>query len=413
MALFRNMSSGGCSQYGNIPCDISSAKQSYENAILEGNYDHLPRTVNNKANTLAFGGWEFDIRRTVYPTANIEQIFDGWNSLVAVKIPMDLLFLSLFLKELFCNNTITTEHNSKCNILDQKKISKEEPELVALLRLCYWYHRCLQINDRMQDNYFNFNDKLKEIKEELGQKTKAKARNYGLPILADYGSNMANYHTQLQSVITDTMRNENKKDKASGGILDDIRYSIYRFLSECIFYTLVSEAGFEVQYGKIYSKRPPKLDVEGIPSAFRILLDEQIQGYELETITRIDNLNEEILHILKQNRRLVDKINDALEEGLFVILDTTGTLLGHIINLYAQSQQNRKQINQSIRKSVRKAVDMMFGYVSSKGYLPIIFLAQTHDNLHNFRISAITVGVPCSVNDEEDGFEVNVSKLPE
>ena len=112
MALFRNMGSGGYSRHGNIPCDISSVKQGYENTILERNDDHPPHTVNNKANTLFFGGWEFDIRRTVYSTANIEQIFDGWNSLVAAKIPMDLLFLSLFLKEL-SYNTITTEHNSK------------------------------------------------------------------------------------------------------------------------------------------------------------------------------------------------------------------------------------------------------------------------------------------------------------
>jgi hypothetical protein len=46
--------------------------------------------------------------------------------------------------------------------------------------------------------------------------------------------------------------------------------------------------------------------------------------------------------------------------------------------------------------------------------MPVIFLAQTHSNLeHNFRISAFTVGVPCNVKDEEDGFEVDVSKLPE
>ena len=56
---------------------------------------------------------------------------------------------------------------------------------------------------------------------------------------------------------------------------------------------------------------------------------------------------------------------------------------------------------------------MMFGYVSSKAHLPVIFLAQTHSNFeHNFRIFAVTVGVPCNVKDEEDGLEVDVSKLP-
>jgi hypothetical protein len=41
--------------------------------------------------------------------ANVKQIFDGWNSLVAAKIPMDLLFLSLFLKELSYNTISATD----------------------------------------------------------------------------------------------------------------------------------------------------------------------------------------------------------------------------------------------------------------------------------------------------------------
>jgi len=52
------------------------------------------------------------------------------------------------------------------------------------------------------------------------------------------------------------------------------------------------------------------------------------------------------------------------------------------------------------------AISFLFG--------PVIFLAQMHSNLeHNFRISAVTVAVPCNVKDEEDGFEVDVSKLPQ
>ena len=55
------------------------------------------------------------------------------------------------------------------------------------------------------------------------------------------------------------MRNGNKKDKAFGEILDNIGYSIYRFLSECIFYTLVSEAAFKVEYAKVSSKKTSKV----------------------------------------------------------------------------------------------------------------------------------------------------------
>jgi hypothetical protein len=37
---------------------------------------------------------------------------------------------------------------------------------------------------------------------------------------------------------------------------------------------------------------------------------------------------------------------------LLVIPDATGTSLGHVVNLYAQSQQNGKQINLLIKKCI-------------------------------------------------------------
>ena len=49
LALLRNTGSGSYSQHGKYSCDISSAKQDYENTILEENDDPLPRTINNKA----------------------------------------------------------------------------------------------------------------------------------------------------------------------------------------------------------------------------------------------------------------------------------------------------------------------------------------------------------------------------
>jgi hypothetical protein len=65
---------------------------------------------------------------------------------------------------------------------------------------------------------------------------------------------------------------------------------------------LVSEAGFEIEYAEVSSKRPPKLEVESVISALKILVGEQIQEYHrLGTITKVDDLNGEILHILSLN----------------------------------------------------------------------------------------------------------------
>jgi hypothetical protein len=46
---------------------LSFIKRSLSTASFEGK-DQIPQVVDNKTNTLALGGWEFDIIRTVYST---------------------------------------------------------------------------------------------------------------------------------------------------------------------------------------------------------------------------------------------------------------------------------------------------------------------------------------------------------
>jgi hypothetical protein len=64
---------------------------------LEG-YDQIPHDTGSN-HIIALGGFEFNIKKAIYPTATIKEIFDGWNELIAQEIPMDLLFLSLFISE--------------------------------------------------------------------------------------------------------------------------------------------------------------------------------------------------------------------------------------------------------------------------------------------------------------------------
>ena len=62
--------------------------------IMDGFYPFS--TTTKITQFLAFGVWEFDITRIIYPTATVDEILNGWNTLVAKRIPMDLLFLSLY-----------------------------------------------------------------------------------------------------------------------------------------------------------------------------------------------------------------------------------------------------------------------------------------------------------------------------
>ena len=359
MILFQH---DGSREFGNVisynECFLSFINQSNDSITLEG-INHVPQAVNNKTNILTFGVWEFDITRIIHPTATINDIFAGWNTLVAERIPMDLLFLSLFVKDV--TDILTDTKKSK---IIKEKIFRKEPEIVVLLRLCYWYHKALQINETMQYEHCYFNDKLEEIKEELGKQLRIKAEKSGLPIFANYGSDRADYHTQLQSIITERIRKQGKAN-IHKIILDEIRYSILRYASECMFYALGVEADFGIECIKIYeNKKSPNLEVRSIPAALRILLDNEGQGNDvIEIKENVDNLNEQILYILSRNKRLVNKINEACKEGLIIILDATGTSLGDVINLYAhgnqQNRSNNKVISLSLHKAINKAVDMM------------------------------------------------------
>ena len=99
MTLFQH---DGSRQYGNamntIERFLSFINQGNDSITLEG-INHVPQAVNNKTNILALGAQEFDITKIIHPTATIYEIFAGWNTLVAEKIPMDLLFFSLFLTD--------------------------------------------------------------------------------------------------------------------------------------------------------------------------------------------------------------------------------------------------------------------------------------------------------------------------
>ena len=111
----------------------------------------------------------------------------------------------------------------------------------------------------------------------MGQQLRIKAEKFGLPILANYGSDIAKYQRQSESVIRRKIR-EQGNARTHIAILDEIRYSVHRYASECMFYTLGVEAGIDIECIKIYqNKKSPSLEVRSIPAALRILIMTKIR----------------------------------------------------------------------------------------------------------------------------------------
>jgi hypothetical protein len=114
-----------------------------EKGILLTEYDMMPQDVTGEVNVgeevIMLGGWKFNVSRMIYRYATINEILEGWNHLLHEKIPVDILFLSLFIR------TILDRDNPE-------SIGKE-PELIVVLKLCYWYHKCLQMNSNNNFEY--------------------------------------------------------------------------------------------------------------------------------------------------------------------------------------------------------------------------------------------------------------------
>ncbi len=61
------------------------------------NYD-FPTPFDN--NFITFGAWKFNLSRVIHPLATLPEIVEGWNELIGKGIPVDVLFVCLFLRTL-------------------------------------------------------------------------------------------------------------------------------------------------------------------------------------------------------------------------------------------------------------------------------------------------------------------------
>jgi hypothetical protein len=344
-------------------------------------YGGTPRDIGN--GIVCLGGWEFKVSKMVYPKATIKEVMDGWTKLIEDDIPVDLLFLTLFIRTIL-DPTCNTEAIS------------EEPELVQILRLAYWYQR-----SRVMNSQNTFGHKVQEIREELGQGPRTKMEKYAVFSNLDRGMDTTQYYHEVVKPVMYAIR----QGKAPAGFVNEIkeiRHSIYQVVSECSFYSLVAEEGLDILFKtKKEGEKNPDAIVHRIASEVKTIIDQLQYQDKID-----DNLLEEILNSIQRNK-LTRKINDALEQtAQIVVLDATGTSLGYALNLYV-SQHDKTY---SVRKSIDTAIELVES--GSMDYVPILVFAQSVDTHYNFRLSMTMVPCPISQTNDNNTFRVDLSKFP-
>jgi hypothetical protein len=354
-----------------------------EKGIELTEYDITPQDVTMEVNVgeevIMLGGWKFNVSRVIYTYATINDIVEGWKELLHENIPVDILFLSLFVR------TVLETDNAES--------MGREPELLVLLKLCYWYHRCLKM-----DSANNFQYKVNEIKAELGKGLFAKAEQFQLPIRESLGDDTQKYFEILQSILSRI-----GKRMAPHGFTDvllEIRHSIWRYVSEFLFYSLCDENNFTISIiNNTLSRKTSDLYLNTILSDVKTVLDKLKFQEKIE-----DEIVQEILFSLKRDK-IFKKINEGLSQGSkIIILDATVPSLGYGLNYYASTHNKALDLQMAINDSIRNANS------DTQDYTPVLIFAQSIDIDCNFRLSAITV--PCPVTNGAKGLEVDLSKFP-
>ncbi|MGB8936075.1 MAG: hypothetical protein WCC17_13315 [Candidatus Nitrosopolaris sp.] len=321
-----------------------------EKGIELTEYDMTPQDVTMEVNVgeevIILGGWKFNVSRVIYTYATINDIVEGWKELLHENIPVDILFLSLFVRTILET--------------DNPKSMGREPELVVLLKLCYWYYRCLKMDS---DN--NFQYKVNEIKAELGKGLFAKAEQFQLPIRVNLGGDTQKYFETLQPTLSAIGQR-----MAPHGFTDtllEIRHSVWRYVSEFLFYSLGDENNFMISIIKTNSPRKTRdLYLNTIPSDVKTVLDKLKFQEKIE-----DNLLQEILFSLKRDK-IFKKINEGLSQGgKIIILDATVPSLGYAINYYASIHNKTLDLQTAINDSIRYANS------NTQDYAPVLIFAQS------------------------------------
>ncbi len=80
------------------------------------------------------------------------------------------------------------------------RLKDEEPEILELLRLCYWVHKCSCLHNMGKlDPSFVY--KMEEIKQQLGSGIRKAAENYQLPVTVDAAHNFQDYNKKIHQIL--------------------------------------------------------------------------------------------------------------------------------------------------------------------------------------------------------------------
>lgn len=301
------------------------------------NSDAFPNVVDSEL--VAIGGWKLNAVSLIHSKASSEMVVKGWKSLEQL-VPIDRLLIPF----LYSNAIDNVWFN----------MSGVEPKWTKLLRLCFWYEKCLGLNDK------DFHFKQTEIKRAILRPLRNVEKT-----LANKGKDFFTSMEQLTRVISS-------------------------YTSELIFPNLTEECGMEVSFGKhhdfffntfpcevksLYSQMTIKRKKDGTP---KLDIHGQILGEKVKPYG-------DFFKFILSKKALAHMYRAFSQGGKFVFLDITHTFAGILMHLLSEE----KGVELSFPKALNTAVNLA---KNTKEKLPVVVVSSASSYEH--QLIAFVVPMP-------------------
>jgi hypothetical protein len=315
---------------------VSKVEGSVLNFSLKDS-DTFPATVDSEL--VAIGGWKLNAVSLIHSRASSEMVIKGWKSLGQL-IPMDRLLIPF----LYSTGIDYVRFN----------ISGVEPKWARLLRLCYWYEKCLGLDGE------DFRYKQTEIKRAIlkplrnVEKTIDNEGKGFLSATEQLSRTISSYTSELAiSALTNGCGSKVSFDKKHDFIFDTF---------PCEVKSLYSHMTIERE-----KDETPKLNIHGQT------LGEKVNSYG------------EFFKFIFSKKALAHISKAYSQGGKFVFLDVTNTFAS--VLMYLLSTEN--EIDLSFSKALNNAVNLA---KNTKEKLPVVVVSSVSSYEH--QTIAFVVPIP-------------------
>lgn len=355
--------------------DFTNFVLNKEDYTILSEQDIYPKKLDD--DYVEFCKWEFNIKALIYDKATSDDILKGWHDVFS-DLKIDRIFI-LFLNDTIYNLYLTQDYSL-------------EPDIVILLRLVYWYHKCKKI-----DNNKAFSIKMSEIKRKLTQGLLNKREDEKNTINIDSELTIDGLLSDFITQISRQELNQEILKKISSYRIEWFK-AVWNVVSELMFAAIAEECNYKITFSKINSG-DADFNINGYPVQMKT---KNVSGSLMEYIS---NRNEIMLRIHNSQiseKQVIEEMKDTITKNIehiekaiqqkskIIFLNATNDNSGFIFNLFA--------LNNDINFSLESSLASSFNILKKKEYIPLIFCACGF--YEKYIINSLTFKIPVMYDEQ-------------